>query len=158
MRRVPLVVLVVLLAAWPLTYRYTSVGLDVDTDRGETVDSRFYRLRWPGDGSVLVGWIDEHRSADTAPAKSVDLGALVLRPPRPMAPRSAWNERGFWYQDVTASDGDLPSEAAPRADRVLLLGAPHWLFVALAALAVVARRRRPPADTAWRGGIRTTPR
>jgi hypothetical protein len=151
MRRLPLLLLVVLLAVWPLTYRYTSVGLDVDTLRGETVDSRFYRLRWPGDGSVLVGWIDEHRSAEAEPAKGLDVGALVLQRPRPMTPRSTWNDVGFWYEDVVASEGDRPSEAAPRADRVMLVGAPHWLFVALAALVLVGRRRRSPGDTTWRG-------
>jgi hypothetical protein len=107
------------------------------------VDSTFYRLRWPGDGSVLVGWIEEHRSAEAGPAKGVDLGALVLQPARPMAPRSTWNRLGFWSENVVAARGDRPSEAAPRADRVLLVGVPHWLLVLLAAGVLVGRRRRP---------------
>jgi len=157
-RRLPVLVLLLLLLLWPLTHRYTSIGIDTETQQGESVEGRHYRLRWPGDGSVMVGWIDEHRSAGEGPAVAVDVGALVLQPPRPMTARSTWNDLGFWYEDVVAARGDRSSEAAPQADRVLLLGAPHWLFVALAALVVVARRRRPPADTAWRGGIRATPR
>lgn len=137
---------VVLLAAWPLTYRYSSVGLDIETSRAETVESRFYRVRWPGDGSVWVGWIDEHRPAARGARGGVDLGALVLQEPRPMPPRSTWNELGFWWQDVVAARGDQPSAAAPQADRVMLVGAPHWLFVLLAVVLAVARFRRRPAS------------
>ena len=39
-----------------------------------------------------------------------------------MTARSTWNDLGFWYEDVVASRGDRSSEAAPQADRVLLLG------------------------------------
>ena len=65
-RRWPVVLVAVLLVAWPLTYRYSSLGLDVETPRGESVESRFYRMRWPGDGSVWVGWIDQQLPADEA--------------------------------------------------------------------------------------------
>ena len=62
-RRLPVLVLLLLLLVWPLTHRYTSIGVDTETQQGELVEGRHYRLRWPGDGSVMVGWIDEHRSA-----------------------------------------------------------------------------------------------
>jgi hypothetical protein len=151
------VLVTVLLVAWPLTYRYSSVGLDVETPRAETVESRFYRVRWPGDGSVWVGWIDESRPAARGASGGVDLGALVLQEPRPMAPRSTWNELGFWWQDVVAARGDQPSAAAPQADRVMLVGVPHWLLVGSVVVLVTARRRRR-ADTRRRGGIRATSR
>lgn len=156
-RRWPVVLVAVLLVAWPLTYRYSSLGLDVETPRGESVESRFYRMRWPGDGSVWVGWIDQHQPATQGAGGGVDLGALVLQEPRPMPPRSMWNELGFWRQDVVAARGDQPSAAAPQADRVMLVGAPHWLFVGLAVVLVIARRRRR-ADTPRRGAIRATSR
>jgi hypothetical protein len=143
------VLLVVLLLVWPLTYRYTSVGLDVDTVSGEQVDTRLWRVRWPGDGTVRVGWIDEHRAAEPGDSSGVDLGALVLQPARPMTPQSGWNRWGFWWEDVVAARGDRPSEAAPQADRVLLVGLPHALLVLAAALlvALTARRRRRRRET-----------
>ncbi|MDF2092973.1 hypothetical protein P0Y31_11525 [Knoellia sp. 3-2P3] len=159
-RRLPVVVLLLLLALWPLTYLYSSVGLDVDTVGEGRVDTRMWRVRWPGDGTVRVGWIDEHRSGDANATGGVDLGALVLQPARPPTPRTEANRWGFWWEDVVASRGDRPSGAAPRADRVMLVGAPHWALV-LGALALVVatarrsareRRRRGP----WRGGIRAT--
>ncbi len=153
MRRGLLVLLLVLLAAWPLTYRYTSFGLDLDTVEGSVVDSRLVRLRWPGDGSVLVGWIDEHRPATSSEHGGTDLGGDFLRPARPMQPQSLWNRLGFWWVDTEAARGDAPSDAAPRADRVALVGLPHWLLLLLALVAALLARRR-----AARSPIRSTPR
>lgn len=153
MRRALLVLLLVLLAAWPLTYRYTSFGVDIDTVQGSTMESRLYRLRWPGDGFLLAGWIDEHRPAVEGEQGGSDLGGDFLRPARSMEPRSSWNRLGFWWIDVEAARGDAPSDAAPRADQVKLLGVPHWLLVVLALAALlVSRRRTVPSP------IRATPR
>ncbi len=147
MRRGLVVILLLLLATWPLAHRYTSLGVDVDTARGSTIDTRNYRLRWPGDGSVLVGWIDEHRPAAPGEAGGTDLGGDFLRPARPMTPQSTWNRIGFWWVDVEAARGDAPSDAAPRADQVKLLGLPHWGLVLLALAGVLLTRR---------GGARST--
>ena len=48
--RLAVVLLLVLLALWPLTFRYTSLGVDTESVHGTSVESRFYRLRWRGSG------------------------------------------------------------------------------------------------------------
>ena len=136
------VVLVVLLIAWPLTYRYTSVGLDLESRHGQRVDQTFYRVRWPGNGSMLVGRIDEHRDLSTGKVQRLDLGAEILRPARPIGTRSTWNRLGFWWVHADTAAGDPPTDAAPHADRVWFVGVPHWLLVLLAlAMAVRSRAR-----------------
>ena len=137
MRRTVWVVLVVLLVAWPLTYRYTSVGLDLESSRGQSVDQTFYRVRWPGNGSVLVGRIDEHRDASSGRVQQLDLGADVLKKARPIETHSTWNRLGFWWIHADVAGGDPPTDAAPHADRVWFVGVPHWLLVLLAAAAAV---------------------
>ena len=137
MRRTVWVVLVVLLVAWPLTYRYTSVGLDLESSRGQSVDQTFYRVRWPGNGSVLVGRIDEHRDASSGRVQQLDLGADVLKKARPIETHSTWNRLGFWWIHADVAGGDAPTDAAPHADRVWFVGVPHWLLVLLAAATAV---------------------
>ena len=137
MRRTVWVVLVVLLVAWPLTYLYTSVGLDLESSRGQAVDQTFYRVRWPGNGSVLVGRIDEHRDASSGRVQQLDLGADVLKKARPIETHSTWNRLGFWWIHADVAGGDPPTDAAPHADRVWFVGVPHWLLVLLAAAAAV---------------------
>ena len=154
--RLAVVLLLVLLALWPLTFRYTSLGIDTESVHGQSVESRFYRLRWPGDGSLMVGWIDEHRPAAEGRPQSFDLGGLFLLPPRTMTPHSTWNRLGFWLDDVVAAHKDPPSEAAPRADRVMLVGVPHWLLVLLAGAVVAWQLARGRARV--RGQLRATSR
>lgn len=55
-----------------------------------------------------------------------------------------------------AAHKDPPSEAAPRADRVMLVGAPHLLLVLLVAAVVAWRLARGRAR--GRGQLRATPR
>ncbi len=123
---------------------------------GQSVESRFYRLRWPGDGSLMIGWIDEHRPAAEGRPQGFDLGGLFLLPPRTPTPHSRWNRLGFWLEDVVAAHKDPPSEAAPRADRVMLVGVPHWLLVLLASAVVAWQLARGRAR--GRGQLRATPR
>lgn len=116
-----LAVFLLLLLTWPLTFRYTSVGVDTERAEADTVRQRFWRVRWPGDGSVMVGWIDEHRRPEEHALEAVDLGGVFLRPPKPLPPQSLWNRLGFWW--VTAMRG---------ADAVFLVGVPHWLLMGIA--------------------------
>lgn len=143
--KLSLTVLVVLLLAWPITYRYSSVGVDAEQVRNGQLEMRMWRVRWPGDGTVHVGWIDEHRAAAAGERPTpFDPAALVLQAARPMTPRTAANRWGFWWTHVDASHGDPPSDAAPRADRVVLLGAPHWLLVLVGAVVALWTARRAP--------------
>jgi hypothetical protein len=146
MRRSSWVLLVVLVVMWPFTFRYTSVGVDAETGRGDTVSQQFWRVRWPGNGSMLVGRIDEHRAASSGPVERLDLGADLLRPARPIQRRSTWNDLGFWWIHADATQGDARTDAAPHADRVWLVGLPHWLLVLLAAMGVVVAHQRRAED------------
>ena len=70
-----------------------------------------------------------------------------------MRPHSTWNRLGFWLEDVVAAHKDPPSEAAPRADRVMLVGAPHWLLVLLAGAVVAWQLARGRARGRGRTGL-----
>lgn len=142
-------VLALLLVVWPLTYRYTSVGIDLESGHEQTVAQTFYRVRWPGNGSMLVGVIEEHRDTSSGRVQRFDLGAEILRHARPPEPRSVWNRLGFWWVHTDAAAGDPASDVAPHADRVWFVGVPHWLLVlaaAAAALRSLALRRRQRKD------------
>lgn len=149
-----------LLAFWPLSHRYTSLGLDLEQPDGpDRVRCTFYRLRWPGDGSVCVGRLVEHRAADAKPLERFDLGGRFFKPAKETGPQTAWNRVGFWrITDPTTPQAAAPA-MAPGASEVFLVGVPHWLLVAISVpLAIAATRKRirrsraalqspPPTDT-----------
>jgi hypothetical protein len=146
-----------LVALWPLTFVYSSVGVDVEHLRSGQLETRMWRVRWPGDGSVQVGWIDQHHPAAPGTSSSpMDPAALVLQRPRPMTPHTAANRWGFWWTHVDASRGDPPSDAAPHADRVMLAGAPHWLLVLAATLVAAWTSRRDLLQRLGSGARRDT--
>ena len=90
--------LTVLVALWPLSHRYTSFGIDLESpDGGDRVRCTFYRIKWPGDGSVCVGRLVEHRAADAKPLERFDLGGRFFKPAKETWPASAWNRLGFWW-------------------------------------------------------------
>src|SRR5438477_8600676 len=87
-----------LLALWPLSHRYTSLGLDLEHAESPTrVRCTFYRLRWPGDGSVCLARLVEHRAADAKPLEPLDLGGRFFKSAKGTRPQSAWNRRRFWW-------------------------------------------------------------
>ena len=149
-----------LLALWPLSHRYTSLGLDLEQPENPTrVRCTFYRLRWPGDGSVCLARLVEHRAADAKALERFDLGGRFFKPPKETRPQTAWNRGGFWWiTDPTTPAAAAPA-MAPGASEAFLIGVPHGLLVALSLpMAIVATRRRirasraalqspPPADT-----------
>jgi hypothetical protein len=130
--RFALAVFVLLLITWPLTFRYTSVGIDTEHADGATVRERFWRVRWPGDGSVMVGWVDQHRSPDKHALEPFDLGGTFLQPSKAIPPESIWNRLGFWYvHRLKGRDG------------AWLVGVPHWGLIVLSGLTLVWRRWGP---------------
>ena len=52
-RRALALVLVIMIV--PSFYSYTSVGFDLEYSKDGYVVEDFYRLRWPGDGSIRLG-------------------------------------------------------------------------------------------------------
>jgi hypothetical protein len=145
----------VLVALWPLSHRYTSFGIDLErSDAGDRVRCTFFRIKWPGDGSVCVGRLVEHRAANAKPLERFDLGGRFFKPAKETWPASVWNRWGFWW--VTQPGG--PQAAAPGmaagASEVFVVGVPHWVLVVAAGLTTLrfgsAERLRRRYNR-WRG-------
>jgi hypothetical protein len=148
--------LAVLLGLWPLSHRYTSLGLDLEQADGPSrARCTFYRLRWPGDGSVCVGRLVTHRPAHAKPLARFDLGGRFFQPAMPTTPATAWNRLGFWW----ITDPNTPAAAAPAmapgASEVVLVGVPHWLAVAVAGASAYPVWRRRSRRT--RAGVLQSP-
>lgn len=118
---------------------YTSLGLDFERPRADHTDYTYLRLRWPGDGSLLLG-------LETIPLHTlnhqpipIDLAATFLASPRPLQPRPRANRLGFW----------LITHPTPnsRATSSFWLGIPAFLPVIVLALSPLlclrALRKRP---------------
>lgn len=141
-----------LVSLWPLSHRYTSLGLDLEQPENATrVRCTFYRLRWPGDGSVCVGRLVEHRAADAKPLERVDLGGRFFKPAKEARPRTAWNRWGFWWITDPKAPAAVAPAMAPSASEAFLVGVPHWLVsvlsVAIALLATIRRRKTHRASS-----------
>jgi hypothetical protein len=149
MRRKTTVVLVVLLLLWPLTFRYSSVGVDVTSRQGTTSQTTFYRLRWPGNGSAFLGLIRQVQGHEQA--AGIDLGGDVLKRAHHVPVQSTWNRLGFYWVDFDKVRDDPPPPIASDANRVRAVGFPHWLLVLMAlCLAVWRFVRRRPVDAPTR--------
>lgn len=98
-RRAALILaLLVTLGIWLLgCVRYTSLGVDTAwLDEGVS-HTRYYRVRWPGDGSLWIGGGSFIQPPGQEPVERFDLAAAWLQPSRPPAPQSIWNRLGFWW-------------------------------------------------------------
>jgi hypothetical protein len=142
----------VLLALWSRNHRYTSLGLDLEQPDGPTrVRCTFYRLRWPGDGSVCVGRLVEHRAADAKALERFDLGGRFFKAAKETRPQTAWNRFGFWWITDPKTPVAAAPGMAPGASEAFLVGVPHWLLcvlsVAIALLATIRRRKTPRASS-----------
>lgn len=87
----------VLLLLWVIgCWRYTSVGYEFDILTEDVMREDYYRVRWPGDGSILVGsgWV--HLPIGAKELEPFDLGAAFFREPRIREPQNHWNQWGFW--------------------------------------------------------------
>ncbi|MDB5326668.1 MAG: hypothetical protein JWM57_2237 [Phycisphaerales bacterium] len=151
-RWIPLSVLALLLLTWPLTYWYTSLGIDSDVAQGNDVVSTYYRVRWPGQGIMMVGYVIERVPAHGKPIEPFDLGGTFLQPTRAAPPVTFANRLGFWWVNVDRTHDDANSPMAPRAERAVLVGFPHWLLVVVAGawwLSVIrfSKRERPTPGT-----------
>lgn len=136
------VLLVVLLLTWPLAWKYTSFGIDLETPNGPITECTFYRIRWPGDGSIMFGRIDEPYRADRKPLERFDLGGLFLHAAMELHPKTVWNRLGFrWVNYDKSRDGGLCDES-PHAAKAWLVGFPHGLLILGYAGWIIWRIRR----------------
>ena len=144
MRWLPIIIFALVLAAWPLTRWYTSFGVDFEQNDGPAVHCHYYRLRWPGDGSMMIGRIDEERARDRKPGEGVDLGGLFFHPPVKLVYGSIWNRLGFWAVNYDRDRDAGPCPISPLAERAWVIGFPYWLLVLAVAVPVAVQlfRRR----------------
>ena len=130
-------VLLLLLVGWPVTYWYTSLGIDTDARQGADVVSTYYRVRWPGQGIVMIGYLIERHADHGKPIEPFDLGGTFFQPTRAVPPATFANKLGFWWVNVDRTRGDADSPMAPRAERAVLAGFPHWLLVVIAGMSSI---------------------
>ncbi len=129
-RHGPVVILLLLLLTYPLAFKYyTSIGIDLETPDGPVVQCSFWRVRWPGDGSVMFGREDEPRSADKKVLERFDLGGAFFRPPLKLGPQTFWHRMGFRWVNYDRSRDGPHLEIAPFNQRAILLGFPYWLII-----------------------------
>ena len=124
---------IVATALWATSYtHYTSVGIDhdqhVDTRNNDKASDKsiihfYYRVRWPGNGSIWFGGGQSRRPHDSPkPFETFDLAATFLYP-NPVLPtiESSYNKVGFWLKTM-----EKPSEqfwlGIPACLPVLILG------------------------------------
>ena len=85
---------------WLSSYtHYTSIGIDVDMRQDKQISHHYYRVRWPGNGSIwLGGGVSQRASDPDKPYEPFDLAATFLasNPEKPQA-TSMLNRFGFWY-------------------------------------------------------------
>lgn len=82
---------------WLFSYNFfTSLGIDTDRAEGSNVISKYYRIRWPGNGSFWIGGGGFRRSDQRKPLEPFDLGGVFFKAPKKVQPKSYWNSMGFW--------------------------------------------------------------
>ena len=130
LRFVSLITSVFVLLLWIVGCSYyTSVGLDHDEFDGTLVKSSYYRVRWPGDGSLWLGGGTFHFSQAQHALEPLDLAAIFLQPPRRPVPITVWNKFGFWWTQT-----NNPAERTAE----YWLGFPGWLPVVLTSIPMLS--------------------
>ena len=86
-----------LLLTPPSYYRYSAVGIDTDRLDGTTITHSYYRLRWPGDGTVRCGIGEKLYSLDEEDLDPVDLAGRLFQKPTTELHRSAKWGFAVWH-------------------------------------------------------------
>lgn len=107
-------------------FRYTSLGLDRNVASGADGVVTYYRIRWPGDGSLWLG-CSAHRVPRAELSRyPLEPGGRLLGDPVIPRPASRWNRAGFWLvTDVEADPLGVLNWPDPVRSR--WLGVPGWL-------------------------------
>ncbi len=117
---------------WFTSYtHYTSFGIDADTRQDGLITHHYYRVRWPGNGSIWFGGGISQRASDpTRPYEPFDLAASFLHPnPQKPEPRTMLNRIGFW------------KHTSPAPNLQYWLGIPAWLPVLMLGFIVFRLRK-----------------
>jgi len=107
----------------------------MDRVEGAQVRFTYWRVRWPGDGSLRLGGGAHYRPLESAPVEAFDLGGVFFQPAQRAVPRSFWNRLGFWWVDEEG-EGEGASFIWRR-----WIGIPSWLPLLLPAAIMVRWRR-----------------
>lgn len=117
---------------WLTSYtHYTSIGIDIDTRHNQLIKHHYYRVRWPGNGSIWFGGGTSQRASDpNRPYEPFDLAASFLHtnPTKP-EPHSILNYIGFWQHN------------SPSPNHQYWLGIPAWLPVFLLGITIFRLRK-----------------
>jgi len=129
-------------------YRYSSLGLDHNVSTAGAGLVTYYRLRWPGDGSLWLGLCSHRVPSSQLSRYPLEPGGRLLATPVIPAASSPWNKLGFWL--VSDVDADpLGVLNWPDPVRSYWVGLPGWLpSLVLAGLWWRARRRRRATELA----------
>jgi hypothetical protein len=109
-------------------YRYTTFGPDKNEMRGEQAYTTYYRVRWPGDGSMWLGYAGQPHEINKDSHKEWDLGGTFFAPPTLIEPKTDWQRAGFWNVPNVENDPFEPLRY-PGADESKWIGMPGWLPV-----------------------------
>ncbi len=120
------------LIMWPFSYGfYTSFGVDTDRADGAYVMSAYYRIRWPGNGSVWIGGGAFRHPFEGKPLEPFDLGGSFFLAPRRPPPQSIWNRMGFWLLPIVSDDRPNGKTQSTANQWQFWIGVPSWLPVFL---------------------------
>ncbi len=129
----------VLTVMWLSSYHfYTSLGLDRDQVDGPLVRYTYLRVRWPGDGSFLLGGSSVVQPPSNRPVEPFDLGGTFFQPPRRPTPRSAWNHWGFWWIDEPRNEDGAGN------GWTFWVGIPSWIAPLMMGIGATLLLRKSP--------------
>lgn len=90
----------VLTIFWLSSYtHYNTFGIDSELHKNKQVENHYYRLWWPGNGSLLIGKsVILHPYDANKTYRQFDLGAAFFRSPSDkIKAQSFYNKIGFWF-------------------------------------------------------------
>lgn len=112
-------------------FRHSAIGVDIDRYSTAGIEYHYYRMNWPGNGSILIGKGHSLRSAGyQKPLAFFDLAGVFFQPVYRQLPvaASSMNHIGFWYIN-------LPEQQ-------FWLGIPAWLPVLIIGFILLVIRKR----------------
>lgn len=105
---------------------YSTIGIDNEKVQGEQVIYRYYRLWWPSNGALLIGYGETVKAFN--PNQQYDLfdpaGTIFQNPHKLPEIKSSWNRLRFWW--INNAEPKQLWIGMPAFLPVLLLGVLWW--------------------------------
>jgi hypothetical protein len=101
---------VTLVMSLACSYRHASVGLDLEEKNPPMVLATYYRINWPGNGTLMLGGSSNRFSGDKHSFQAYDLAGTFNKPPDGEIPHFL----GFgyankqWEDDYNMAHSDAP--------------------------------------------------